>query len=97
MRGQVSHLSCFDQTSIDACADLAAMAERDESEISIILARAEVLLGRIERAKRYAASMTNDTERRKFEAMVFDFERELASIQMHGFSRDDQNESPRDA
>ena len=40
----------------------------------------DMLLAQIERAKRFASAMTNDTERMRFEAMAAEYQYELDSI-----------------
>ena len=40
----------------------------------------DILRSQIERAKRFAASMTSETERIRFEAMESDFRRELQLV-----------------
>jgi len=42
-----------------------------------------MLITQIERAKRFASAMTNDTERMRFEAMAAEYQYELDSIRDH--------------
>jgi hypothetical protein len=49
---------------------------------------ADTLRSQIERAKRFAASMTNETERFRFEAMASDLRRELQLVEVRQSSRE---------
>jgi hypothetical protein len=49
---------------------------------------ADNLRSQIERAKRFAASMTSETERIKFEAMASDLGRELQLVEVRQSSRE---------
>lgn len=41
----------------------------------------EVLISQLERARRFAAAMTNDAERSRFEAIAAEFQRELDRVE----------------
>jgi hypothetical protein len=43
----------------------------------------ENLISQLERAKRFAAAMTNETERSRFETMAAEFQRELDRVEDH--------------
>jgi hypothetical protein len=49
---------------------------------------ADNLRSQIERAKRFAASMTSETERVRFEAMASDLRRELQLVEARQSSRE---------
>ena len=57
------------------------------------MSKADTPRSQIERAQRFAAAMTNDTERKRFEAMAFELRRELASVEIRDYLSDGDADS----
>jgi hypothetical protein len=79
-------MSCFDQRHLPMSGILRSGSESNQGAAA--MTDADNLRNQIERAKRFAASMTSETERIRFEAIASEFRRELQLVEVRKSSRE---------